>query len=338
MPTTPLPRIGMTFDEFRQFKPGILPNTIPYEGAVALREHLYTIDGQWVFTFRENVMHRIQFLDLNQIRSKTDFETWLRSAKNVIEDFTRTFGQPRSHQRGSEEYYDTNSRYTDKPDGPRHTYREVRWAFPLWEINIICEIRSSRAEDAPDKEYDEYDMEFWTYEFQIDAFVFHYGLPSGQPLINGKYYIGMPVTAFAERHPALFPNGTAPSGIFQHKESWQGLNGEWTYHFEAGKLELFHFHAYFYNQEATKPAFQLCMRATTAIVEEFKTRFGKPDSDETNPRDFIIPNLPENTYHYDIVTQWHKTGGMAVKVEFYRFYGSGGHVIFNVSVQLNKKA
>jgi hypothetical protein len=332
-----LPDNRMTFAAFRKFKPGVLPDVIPYDGAVALTEKLYQIEGQWVFTFRGDVLQRIQFLDLSQLHSRADFQTWLRNAKLVVDDFTRSLGQPSSLGRSTEQYYDINSRDAEKPDGPRHLYLSADWKFPLWATSILCELKSSRADDAPDREYDEDSFEYWNYDFQIDVQVYHSGMPTNPPLIYGKYYIGMPLTAFAERFPALFPHGTAPSGTFVHKESWHALNGEWTYHFDIGKLVNSQYSAYFQNDQVTENSFQACKKAALAIIDEFKRRYGKPTEVESNGEQFKTRTRKENTYFNVETAQWDAVEGMRIRVEFTRFYGGAGYELFTLNVQATDK-
>jgi hypothetical protein len=337
-PFISMPLIGSTFAEFRQYKPGLLPDPVHYEDSVTLKEKLYSIDGQWVFTFRESVLQRIELLNLTQVHTQTVFRSWLHSAKTIIEDMNRNFGSHSSEERGSEQYYDL-SPYTDKPAGRRHVYREAIWKFPHWELKIVCEFKSTRANDPLDKEYEDHENdEYWFYEFKLDATVYDRGMPIDKPAIYGRFYIGMPVVEFARFFPALFPHGPAPSKTFRSPDNVQGLKGEWTYYFDAGRLGDFSFKAVYQGSEINEATYNHCKSSTNAILDHLGSRFLGPDVLERSPEGFNAPGRRDHTHLYDIVAKWHNTAGKQVHLEFNRFYGGLNNEVYTVFFKVAGKA
>jgi hypothetical protein len=333
--TVILPRNGMTFAEFRKAKPGILPDTILYNGSVAMLEKLYQVEAQWIFNFTEGLLSRISFMDHLPIFSPASFQAWIGSVKMVIEDFSRTLGRPATHVQGEARYFDLTRPDFANPAQRRHVFHEATWSIAGTEVRIIAEIKSNRADDERET-YSEDDREYWNYDFQIDI-QSHTTPGANAPMIYGRFYLGMPVDALAARIPALFPQGTAPSGQWIHNEEWQGLQGEWNYIFATGKLVQFQYNAYFINEQISETSFQTCKKAALAIIEDFKRRYGKPNEANESGDQFKMPNLKINTFYYIVTAQWNAVDGMRILVEFTRFHGGVGYDCFSINVQATDK-
>ncbi len=314
-----LPRNGMSISEFRQAMPGILPDTILYNDNVLLMENLYQIDGNWAFSFRDGLLMQIFFANNPQVDSPKIFQTWLSSAKLVVDDFKRGFGAPATHVQGEAKYFDANRPNFTNPAQRRHVYQEATWSIAGTEIRIICELKSNRADDPLDTQYGD-SYEYWNYDFRIDIET-NTTPAANAPLINGRFYLGMPIDAFSARFPDLFPHGTAPSGQWGKSAEWHGLQGAWSYIFMHGKLVQSQFNAYFQNPQVNETTFQTCRKAALAIINDFKNSYGKPNETNSGPIKLVTSIRKKNTYQEVETAQWNAVDGMRIRVEFQQFDG-----------------
>ncbi len=314
-----LPRNGMPIPEFRQAMLGILPDTILYNENVSLIEKLYQIEGNWGFDFRDGLLMQIYFSNFPQVNSPVTFQTWIGSVKHVIEDFTRSFGRPETQMQGEAKYFDHNRPSFANPAQRRHVFQEATWSIAGTEIRIICELKSNRADDAPDTQYGD-SYEYWNYDFRIDIET-NTTPAANAPLINGRFYLGMPIDAFSARFPDLFPHGTAPSGQWGKSAEWHGLQGEWSYVFIHGKLGQTQFNAYFQNPQVNETSFQTCRKAALAIINDFKNSYGKPNETYSGPSKLVASIRKKNTYQEVETAQWNAVDGMRIRVEFQQFDG-----------------
>jgi hypothetical protein len=329
-----LPRNGMTFAEFRQLKPGVLPETILYDGGVALQERLFQIEGSWGFGFRDGLLYSLDYASFSMVDSPASFNAWLSSAKKVIADFSRSLGQPVSHVQGEARYFDHMRSDTAKPAQRRHVYQEARWSIANTEILISCVLKSNLEEGESARE----DVsEYWNYDFRID--VAWTAQPSANtPSIYGRFYLGMPLANFAERHPELFPQGTAPSGQWGHTAAWQGLQGEWSYVFMQGKLVQFQFNAYFQSDQVNQHSFQTCRKGALGIIEDLKGKYGKPnESVDLGAGSFVSTGRDKNPYKEIVSAKWLGVDRMRVLVELQWLHVDAAYQALIVNVQATDK-
>jgi hypothetical protein len=137
----------MTTDEFKTKLPGILPDTVIFNGDLYLRENLNGIDGRWTFGFYGNMLGTADFQGESNIKSEDDFNKWIMNAKSIIKGYTSRHGQRVKQVNGSNKYIDRSNREYENTIGKREVFEEAFWKTKTMEIKISCDYRSNYYEE-----------------------------------------------------------------------------------------------------------------------------------------------------------------------------------------------
>jgi hypothetical protein len=320
-------RIGMTADEFKEVIPGVIPAEIKINKNLQLKEKLHSIDGAWSFAIYENTLRSATYTGDAMIKNETDFKTWIISAESVISDYTKIFGQPVKHEKGSNKFAERNNYEYEKTIGKREVFLEATWETNSVRIKISCDFRSNYyeefREDLPNGP-----VGWYKYSFQI-VYSFISDIAEDKPEKFDRFYLGMNVNDFVKAFPALFPNGLALTGQWGRDEEIHGLSGGWAYNFENGKLNWMLYDKYI--DQINKANFTKCLSATRQIIKDYTSAYGKADTTIIGDTTFVDP-VNKRHWGYDVIeVRWKNFNGMKIKVEF-TFMGGKGDYHFLVKM------
>jgi len=313
--------IGMSAEEFKVKLPGILPDEMNYSANLSLPETLHGIAGKWAFRINENILVSAGFISERNIRSEDEFNIWTESAKGIIEDYIKMYGQPVKYDKGSCKYPDRNNYEFQKSIGKREMFYESVWKTKLTDIKICCDYRSNYYAGFKEGLPNGPPVRF-SYCFKIEYTPVSKTSDAMSEEI-GRFYPGMDVKSFATVFPALFPKGIKMSGQWQRNQELYGLKGSWTYRFENGKLSWIHFNKYL--DEINENNFKQCLHAATQLINDYTRLYGKPDTTLTGDTTFVDP-YKKHHWGYDVIeARWKDCKEMKIKIEFTFMGGKGDY-------------
>ncbi len=324
--------IGMSTEEFNSKLPGILPNEFKFNENLYLKEKLYDIDGKWSFNFSENILTSANYWGENVLLNEAKFNTWIKSAALIIEDYTKIYGKPIKNEKGTNKYIDRNTNEYNNSIGKREVFYETIWETKTMQIIISCDYRSNYYEEFKENVING-PNEWFNYYFQINF--------STLPVLRndnnkepGKFYLTMNVNDFAKVFPSLFPNGIGMTGQWGRQFELYGLDGSWSYSFKNGKLNWMHYQKY--KNEINESNFNKCLSATEQLIKDYTKYYGKPDTTIVGNKIFVDP-LVKHHWGYNVLeARWNNVNGQKIKVEF-DFMGGKGEYSFVVIINFFDK-
>jgi hypothetical protein len=319
--------VGMTAEEFNSKYPGILPDKLTYNSNNYYKEKLYGIEGRWVFGIYNNVLKSASYEGICKIRSEEDFNNLVTSAGLIIVDYTKTYGQPVTHEKGNGKFIDRENADYEKRINKREVFEEAVWKTNTSEIKISCDYRSNYYDDLNEGIMNGPD-EWYSYNFTISYSAVK-EIKNLKPEYKDKIYLGMDVQDFAKLYPVLFPDGVKMSGQWMREQDLYGLKGSWGYRFKDGKVDWIHYQKYI--DEINEANFSLSLNATKSLIKDYTVVYGKPDSVVNGNTEFIDPSVSHHWGYRVLQAHWKDYNGMKIKVEFI-FMGGKGEYHFLVVI------
>jgi len=144
-----------------------------------------------------------------------------------------------------------------------------------------------------------------------------------------KITIGMSPDSVKKIYPGMKESRYENSVTLSRKDNLYGLEDEWGYRFENGKLDWIYFDKYL--DTLTEKNFKLYLTTTKKIIIDYTKAYGKPDTTITGNTKFIDP-YKKHHWGYDVLeARWNNYRGMKIKVEF-TFMGGKGEYHFLVKI------
>ena len=313
----PLFHIGMRATEFSAQNPGILPDEQTYSKQLALSDTLQTIQGTWNFGVFKNRLVEAQFHGQSNIRTEAEFNPWVKSAGQVVEAYTKIFGEPSSYFTGSNQFTDPKSREYEGIDGQREIFHEAVWVKSGMRIRLNCDFGTYHTAEKPEY-FPNAPQARSSYEFSIG----YSRIPTKmepKPIEGCEFWLGMSVLDFARAFPQLFPNGVQMTGQWQQSAIEKGLEGEWTFDFEADKLT----HAAFrhYSADLSSNSAISCIQGTEEIIDSLQDRYGKPDDFYARESESRGATEKQSISLRMREANWYDAKGMKISVECTQYGG-----------------
>ena len=326
-----LPNIGMTPTEFNKIVPGVLPAEFTYNRNLYLNEKLQSIDGRWSFVIHDNQLNSAIYNSDIRINNEQGFNNWINSAKLIVADYTKTYGQPVTSLEGTNKWTDRNTVEYENKIGKREVFEEAAWQTKTMKIKLSCDYRSNYYEEFQEGTPNG-PNEWYSYCFIIKySYLYENKLPAEAV---GRFYLGENVNDFAKVFPSLFQNGVGLTGQWGRDEKLYGLDGGWAYNFDSGKLEWMLYDNYIH--EITQANFDKCLSASKHLVKDYTAIYGQPDTTMIGDTTFKDP-AEKRHWGYDVMeVRWKDYKGEKLKIEF-TFMGGKGEYAFLVKIAFFEK-
>ena len=164
---------------------------------------------------------------------------------------------------------------------------------------------------------------------KLNLFLF-LALVSSLSFSQTKIFIGMSLDTVKKIYPGIKEETFKKTTTLSRRENLFGLDDEWGYRFENGKLDWIFFDKYI--DSLTEKNFKLCLSATQKIIKNYTQAYGKPDTTIKGNTRFIDP-YKKHHWGYDVLeARWKNYKGMKIKVEF-TFMGGKGE--YHLLVKVN---
>lgn len=160
----------------------------------------------------------------------------------------------------------------------------------------------------------------------LAAFVFSSCTDEAEGPADGHVSVGMSLASFKTLHPGT---DLRVSGEYRHRETVEGLPGEWTYAFRDKKLAWYVFNAY--EDEISREKFDQCRAAADFLIERYRKLYGPPDRTTQGLTEFADPAAAAHTGYEVLSAEWQRPEE-STSVRF-SFIGDGLKYSFLVTVE-----
>lgn len=144
--------------------------------------------------------------------------------------------------------------------------------------------------------------------------------------------IGMEFSKFAADFPEIIKKETDGNKQYNIAESIHNLEGKWAYEFSENKLKWFMFNSY--SDDINQENFDKYLSVTQQIIEEYKSRYGKPSEFIFDNKTFKDPYIKRH-WGYDVISAIWETDEMDFKIEF-TFMGGKGEYNFIFTMEFHE--
>lgn len=342
--------VGMSADEFRSVRPGILPEEETFSGTIGLADTIEGIAGTWNLTVGRNRLVSAQFHWNEVDMDEEAYNLWRDRIVAVCNLAQKAWGAPLEFKEGKMSFHPSDDR---RPEGLAHGSREG-FQDMVWEMgpNRIAINSGFVSNHYPLEMHDNLansPHEYFSYGFSI----IYEEVPRTAPV--DRVEMSAPIPEPEEEHTAPEPSAFSPAnvrlgmslselraafpriqasessltGSFSEDGECNGLPGGWRYQFEKGRLTRLAFSHY--GSEINANAFQKCLDATKAMIATQTMALGAPVKSEQGNTKFEDPYKKRHWGYKVLRATWDKPQGTATEVRF-EFFGGKGEYSFIVNL------
>ncbi len=162
-----------------------------------------------------------------------------------------------------------------------------------------------------------------------NIFTFLFFIACTVSFCQSKVTIGISLDSVKKIYPGIKEETFKRTTILTRPETLYGLDDEWGYRFDNGKLDWIFFDKYI--DTLSEKNFKLCLSAAQKIIKEYSKAYGKPDTTIKCNTNFVDPYKKHHWGYNVLEARWKNYKGMKIKVEF-TFMGGKGEYHFLVKV------
>ncbi len=312
---------GMSISQFRSVRPHIVPDKVPFNRHLEKKDQFLAMQGVWSFDFKNGILNKISFLSRGDgvfsLENNADKElakqlaVYKKRLKRTEQALRKLMGPP-------SKVSDFLSRQKPK-DQTSTTVYSATWKkdklLVRLELNFegYSGLQMNNAAASP---------------LRYEILVSFQGAGATGDIPGHGWAPGMNAKAFANMEKELLPDGLAEKGQWGVKKIVHGVQGDWTFTFDRGKLDWYSFTRWWREPtELNAKSFSEGLAAARALIKEYRARYGKPISFYEKNASFRDPKK----YHhwgYDVIEAKWITPKSKIKVSFDFEGGKGQYSLF----------
>jgi len=283
-------KIGMGHAEFNSVMENLIPGKNNYNGYIkenrTIQNLLFEMHGEIKNdTLRDMWAASTSTVDFEDDaaaeRTKKSLENFLSVTKYLNGSFTRTYGE-------SKPVIDQTQNYLLTKDSKSDTIFKCTWQDKDKTIVLAFLYKSSKMEQNPFQFENRINANVDMARSNLRIFMSMKGKESKENLFG--LACGMNAATVYKENKALMPKGYLTTGTWYKKVNLYGVEDDWRFDFESGKLTGYNFDSELYDSDMyseentlTESKFNKYSMSVKSLLVEYKKTYGTPVSSVRGP-------------------------------------------------------